>query len=218
MALKQLFRDLKYLVKVNSFGNTVESTYVGTVTICGTRVEISYYNPKYKYIPGIKLKTPGKINIKKVGYEGIYHPVCKIVNSAGKPMNKYKNYIFTDSMILKYGTDIIANIEDDIYLPEVDTTMLLGLLVACFYSYKTRIEFYYNDLLLDPGHIKAFSTTRTFIDKILKKLNNKCAEEYIKLKIPVVDKMYNDIILRNPGSPVRGGILPKKLFAVGNTL
>jgi len=147
-----------------------------THDICGVPVHIYYYRSKNAlvYTPYMKHQ------IYSQKYEGPHHPMCKI------EMPKYEEYIINEGGIkwkgnkVIFSTDNTENNDPSIY----NDDLLLGVVLACFYSLNRRLESYIdiirNNKIVDPGHNLAPNYTFGKIKKTLRAFKNQeprqCAE------------------------------------------
>ena len=149
-------------------------------TICGVPIHIYYYTAKNALI-----FTPAGVHTSySNNYEGPQHPMCKI------EIPKYNNFIFNEGGVKVHGTKIIFSTENwqnnnpDNY----DDNMLLGVLLACFYSLYQRLDHYIKliydqGVTIDYGHNSAPFYTRAKINTVLTLFKNpeikQCVEKFI---------------------------------------
>ena len=190
--LTKIITDIYFLKSIKSFSfgtrKKIERAIdTGTVhVICDIPVHIYYYNVKNKMI-----YTPHGLHTSySNNYEGPHHPMCKI------EIDRYKDYIFNEGGVKWKGMDIVFSTEDwenndpSFY----NDDMVLGVLVACFYSLSQRLKFYIHlieDLgeIIDPGHTRApyytFSTINKLISLIKTPQLKLCAKTFIKEFLPI---------------------------------
>ena len=149
-------------------------------TICGIPVHIYYYTVKNALV-----LTPAGVHTSySNNYEGPQHPMCKI------EIVKYNNYIFNEGGIKVNGTNVIFSTEkwENNNPDNYDDSMLLGVLLACFYSLYQRLDHYIKliydqGVTIDYGHNSAPFYTRSKINILLNLFKNpkikQCAEDFI---------------------------------------
>jgi hypothetical protein len=175
--MESVIRDIFYLKSLfHSFGKPkpFKSVDTGlTHNICGTPVHIYYYNVKNKMI-----YTPAGIHTSySSNYEGPHHPMCKIM------LHKYKDYIFNEGGIKWKGETLIYSTEsqENNDPKNYNDQMLLGVVIACFYSLLQRLHFYIHiiedlDKNIDYGHNQAPKYTFQTINSLLKVMDSQFQE------------------------------------------
>ena len=186
--MNQLNRIIFYLTErkkrsscFGAYKKPVNAIDTGIVhKICNVPIHIYYYTTKNALV-----YTPAGIHTSYSNkYEGQHHPMCKI-ESPG-----YINYIFNEGGIKWEGSEVIFSTESDSNDPRnYNDTMLLGVLLACFYSLHQRLHYYIHriedlDQQIDYGHAMAPFHTLENINKILGLFRiseqKNCAEQFME--------------------------------------
>ena len=175
-------------------------------TICDIPIRVYYY-PSYTKGKNQIMYTPFQRNkTKSSNIEGPHHPICKI------DLDKFEDFVITEDIVKYKGNEIVIdnslNCKDQGKLGNgCNYSLLLGMIVANFYSLSERF-LYYIDLLekhgpsvIDYGHAEAykynFAKIENIIELIVSKNTKECAKNFLNtvrpLNLPFLKIMFEEI-------------------------
>jgi len=154
--------------------------------ICDIPVHVYTYP---SYAKNTLIYTPAGVHTTySENYEGPHHPMCKI------ELNGYSNYDINEGGVKLNGKRIFLTKQSRYKPGQLNDILLLGILVACFYSLSQRLEYYIHlmedlDKIVDHRHNLAPLYTMDIIDKVFNVIQNndiiKCAHDFMDNHIPL---------------------------------
>jgi hypothetical protein len=168
-------------------------------TICNRGIVCYHYDIRPSQRENAEKYTPYKEHILSVQkFEGKYHPICKIDAKEYKNYNITENYIFFKQKKIVYNG--INHPNDDSKIKDDNNTLLIGFVTcqyhALIYRYSADRERTYNNMEVNPAHVRAglFAVNRliNFL-KLLKKKLSKYDFECVDNDFTNIFKGYDDI-------------------------
>ena len=157
-----------------------------THLICGIPVHVYTYP---SYAKNTLIYTPAGVHTTySENYEGPHHPMCKI------ELFGYLDYDINEGGVKLNGKKIFSTKMTPYKRGILNDNLLLGILVACFYSLSQRLDFYIHlieDLgkTIDHRHNQAPIYTIDIIDRIFDIIERKqvdiCAHDFMNSHRPL---------------------------------
>jgi len=148
--------------------------------ICDIPVHVYSYP---SYAKNTLVYTPAGVHTTySENYEGPHHPMCKI------ELRGYSDYDINEGGVKLNGKRIFLTKESRYKRGYLNDVLLLGILVACFYSLSQRLDYYIHliedlDKMIDHRHNQAPLYTMEIIDKVFGVIEKReiydCAHDFM---------------------------------------